>query len=125
MVTATDDFSERMTAVEVAVQEMNAELRVVNPRLIALETAVAEQRTDIRQLNARLDSFQSDINARLDTVQSEANARLATVQSDINGRIDSLGARIERVFWAVIAVGLIVGAGIVGTMLTLVFRLTT
>lgn len=102
MVTATDDFPERMTAVEMAVQDMNAGLRVVNARLTALEAAITEQRTDIRQLNARLDSF----------------------QSDINGRIDALGARIERVFWAVIAVGLIVGAGIVGTMLTLVFRRT-
>lgn len=102
MVTATDDFSERMTAVEVAVQEVNAELRVVNARLSALETAVSEQRADIRQLNARLDNFQSETNAR----------------------IDALGARIERVFWAVIAVGLIGGAGIIGTMLTLVFRLT-
>ncbi len=37
MVTATDDFSERITAVEVALQEMNAELRVVNARLTALK----------------------------------------------------------------------------------------
>ena len=113
MVTATDDFSERMTAVEAAVLEVNAELRVVNARLTALVTAVTEQRSDIRQLNARLDNFQSEIDTRLDRVQSETNAR-----------IDALGARIERVFWAFIAVGLVVGAGIIGTMLTLVFRLT-
>ena len=114
-----------------AVQDMNAELRVVNARLTALETAITEQRTDIRQLNARLEHNQSEINAHLDSAQSDANARLDTVQSDINsrldslnGRIDALGARIERVFWAVIDVGLIVGAGIVRTMLTLAFRLT-
>ncbi len=75
-------------------------------------------------MNARLDTVQSDNNTRLDTVQSDISACLDSFQADINGRIDSLGAGIERVFWAVIAVGLIAGAGIVGTMLTLVFRLT-
>ena len=124
MVTAADDLSERLSAVETGVQEVKSELQVVNARLTALETAVLEQRADTRQLNARLDAVQSDINTRLDAVQSDINTRLDAVQSGLNARIDALGARIERVFWAVIAVGLIVGAGIIGTMLTLVFRLT-
>ena len=43
----------------------------------------------------------------------------------IHASLDALDARIERVFWAVIAVGFFWVSCLVATMLTLVFRLTS
>ena len=84
MVTATDDQSDRLAALETGVSEMRADLREhasqTNARLTALETGVSEMRADLRQVNDRID----------------------------------------RVFYAVI----VVGAGIIGAILTLTFRLT-
>ena len=132
MVTATDDQSDRLTALEIGVSELRAELHdfaaQTNARLTALETGVselrAELRADIRALNERQDRFQAEITDRLDRFQIE-NTRF---QAEITDRLDrfqaATNARIDRVFWAVISVGLLIGAGIIGTMLTLVFRLS-
>ena len=110
MVTATDDQSDRLSALETGVSELRTEVREfaaqANARLNALETGVSELRGEIR----------ADIRA--------LNDRLDHHYTNMSTRIDVLGARIERVFWAVIAVGLLIGAGLIGTMLTLVFRLS-
>ncbi len=106
MVTATDDQSDRLSALETGVSELRTEVRVLSARVTALETGVSELRAEIR----------ADIRA--------LNDRLDHHYTNMSTRIDVLGARIERVFWAVIAVGLLIGAGLIGTMLTLVFRLS-
>ena len=110
MVTATDDQSDQLSALEAGVSELRTEFREfaaeTNARLTSLESGVselrAEIRADIRALNDRQDRLQAE------------NALNQTATN----------ARIHRVFWAVISVGLLIGAGIIGTMLTLVFHLT-
>ena len=128
MVTAADDQSDRLGALETGVSELRTEVRILSARLSALETGVSELRTelraDIRALTDRQDRFQAETTDRFDRFQAEMNDRLDRHYADLSARIDALGARIERVFWAVIAVGLLIGAGIIGTMLTLVFRLS-
>ena len=102
MVTATDDINSRLAAVE-------AEIHNINVRLAVLEA-------DIRNINTQL----AEINAN----QRQLHDRIDRLEQNVNIRIDALNARIERVFWAVISVGIVTGAGIVGTMLTLIIRTT-
>ena len=139
MVTTTDDQSDRLTALEAGVSELSTEVRVLSTRVTALETGVSELRSeiraDIRALNDRQDRLQADMTDRLDRFQAEMTDRLDRFQAEMTDRLDrfqaenarhqaATNARIDRVFWAVISVGLLVGAGIIGTMLTLVFRLS-
>ena len=112
--------------------------RLLKPISAASNTQLGEINAGIRQLNDRMDRMQLETNARIDQLndrmdrmQLETNARI----DQINDRIDQLNdrlvrvqqetaARIDRVFWGVIAVGLVVASSIAGTMLTLIFRLT-
>ena len=104
MVTATDDQSDRLSALETGVAELRVKSREnavqTNDRLSALETGVselrAELRTDIRAMNDRLDRHQGEISAR-----------------------------IERLYWAIVGVGvavIVVGGGIIGALIALVLR---
>ena len=77
-------------------------------------------------INIRLAAVEADIR-NINTQMGEMNANQRQLHDridQVNTRIDALNARIERVFWAVISVGLVVGAGIIGTMLTLILRTT-
>lgn len=100
MVTATDDQSDRLSALEAGVAELRAEVRenaaVTNARLSALETGVSELRADIRAVYDRLDRHQAEISAR-----------------------------IERLYWAIVGVGvavIVVGGGIIGALIALVLK---
>ena len=101
-ITDTDDTNARLTAVEVRLAVVETEIRNINTRLEDFSARLDDTNANIRQLSDRIDRMQADTNARLDL----------------------LASRIERVFWGVIAVGLLIGAGLIGTMLTLIFRLT-
>ena len=100
MVTATDDQSDRLSALETGVSELREHAAATNARLSALETGVselrAELRTDIRAMNDRLDRHQGEISAH-----------------------------IERLYWAIVGVGvavIVVGGGIIGALIALVLR---
>ena len=135
MVTATDDQSDRLTALETEVSELRGEFREfaaqTDARLSALEAGVSDIRADIRALNARQDRYQAEMNERLDRYQAEMNERQARFQSEMTARLDKFqaenAARIDRVFWAVVGAGVAIFVGaiaIVGAIFTAIFRLT-
>ena len=80
MVTATEDHSDRLSALEAGVTDLRERAIETTTRLTNLETSVSEMRSDVRQINDRID----------------------------------------RVFYAVI----VIGAGIIGAILTFTFRVT-
>ena len=81
--------------------DINPRLSAVEARLDGIDTQLTEIRADIRQLNDRLDRM----------------------QADTNDRIDRLSARIERVFWGVIAMGAGIILSMLGLIITLVLKL--
>ena len=146
MVTATDDINARLSALETGISEIRSDIRALNTRQDRYQAeqndrfdryqAEINERFERHQAETttRQDKFQSEVTARLDKIQaenarhqSEITARLDKFQSEVTERIDRVSARIDRYFWAVIGltIGIIaIGAGIIGTMITAVFRLT-
>ena len=125
MTTLTDDISQGLGAVE-------NRLTGVEAGVTALDTAVQELRADLRETSRSIGQLNAETNQRFDQMQSETNARFDAVNARfdaVNARIgelqQALSARIERVFWAVVAAGiaiLVVGGGIVAALVALVLQ---
>ena len=60
-----------------------------------------------------------DFNARLAAVEANINS-INTQLTEMRADIRQLNSRIDRVFYAV----LVIGIGIIGTLVTLIFRLS-
>ena len=117
----TDDIAQRLAALE-------ARTTGVEAGVTALETAVQELRADLRETNRSIVQLNAEMNQRFAQAQSETNARFAQAQSETNARFDAgnarigelqqaLSARIERVFWAVVAASVVIGGGIIAPWL--------
>ena len=94
MVTATDDISARIAAVE-------ADIRSIN-------TQLAELNANQRQIREEL--------------QSERAQRQAELQ-DIRADIRATNARIDRVFWAIIAFGSIAVVSLIAIIANLILTI--
>ena len=98
MVTATEDHSDRLSALEAGVTELRADLRVhaatTTTRLTNLETAVSAMRTEMQAMRT---DHQADIRA--------------------------LNAQIHRIQWSIIGFGSALVITMLGMIITLIFKL--
>ena len=101
MTTMTDDLS-----------EIRADIRAINERLDRYQA----------ETNERLDRHQAQTNERLDKFQTEVTTRLDKFQSDITRLQNETNARIDRVLWAVISIGSVIGIGFIAAIFTAIFR---
>ena len=152
MTTTTDDITPRLIAVEDAVAEVRAEQRQTNSRIGALTERVAAMEgrlytleSDIREVRAEQQAIGVRLNAmsermatmegrltRIETEMVEMRAdfremreRMDRMHQENNERHQGTNSRIDRVFWAVIGAGTVVGGGIIASLLTIAFRTAT
>ncbi len=131
MVTATDDLSERMTAVETGLVELRGEMqanhRETNARMTAVETAVSELREYQRATNALIISLQQSmidgVTARIDALQQSMDTRIDLVTARIDTLQQSVNSRIDRLFYAIVGGSAAMMIATVSALLTLVLTL--
>ena len=84
MVTATDDISARIAAVESDIRNIN---------------------TQLAELNANQRQLRDEVRAELQAERAQRQAELQELRTELRTELRAVNARIDRVFWAIITFG--------------------
>ncbi len=123
-------------------QQINADMKAgfqrVNDRIDQVQEQVnADMKAGFQRVNDRIDQVQEQVNAdmkagfqrvndRIDQVQEQVNADMKAGFQRVNDRIDQVqervNNRIDRLFFAMFAVGGAVIAAQLGVIITLMFK---
>lgn len=104
-------------------------MTTVESRVGALEgradeqaAAITDLRADIRDLGNRLDQGLNQVNVRIDQVNARIDLGLNQVNGRIGHELSQVNARIDRLFVAMLTVGVGLGVAQVGVLVTIVLR---